>query len=202
MTKMEHFYKDVAGWAAFAELYVKIVADAPADRPSTFVEIGSWLGKSAALMGVEIINSGKPITLHCVDPWYEDGNDEPNPNFVRHYKNLTDHPFNIFKKNVQPVSSVIVTHHMKSADAAPLFDASSVDYIMIDGDHSFAGCDTDIEAWLPKMKPGSVMSGDDYLRPGVIRATEKHFGVGGVRCVIKKQTPDPLKSVAYWWKQL
>ena len=68
MAEMKHFYENIEGWAAFRGLYRVAVADAPSDRQSLFVEVGSWLGRSAAYMAVEIINSGKPIDFSCVDP--------------------------------------------------------------------------------------------------------------------------------------
>ena len=33
------------------------------------MEVGSFLGKSAVFMAVEIINSGKRIKFDCIDHW-------------------------------------------------------------------------------------------------------------------------------------
>ena len=49
---------------------------------SKFVEVGSWKGKSAAYMAVEIINSKKKITLDCIDTW-EGSNEHKNNYFVK-----------------------------------------------------------------------------------------------------------------------
>ena len=68
---MDHFYEDICGFSQndlFA-LYKKIVEKFPSG--SHFVEVGSFLGKSASFMAVEIINSGKLIKLDCVDHWRE-----------------------------------------------------------------------------------------------------------------------------------
>ena len=64
---MEHFYHDVYGFCDYVGLYKKVVEIFPSD--SHFVEIGSFLGKSAVFMAVEIINSGKRIKFDCVDHW-------------------------------------------------------------------------------------------------------------------------------------
>lgn len=42
-----------------------------------------------------------------------------------------------------------------------------VDMVFIDGDHSYEGCTRDIEAWLPKIKPGGIISVHDYLKADV-----------------------------------
>lgn len=64
---MEHFYESIRGYFDFQDVYSNAVNDAPHD--AKFVEVGSWRGRSAAYLAVEIINSGKNISLTCVDTW-------------------------------------------------------------------------------------------------------------------------------------
>lgn len=191
---MEHYYKSVPGWAAFADLYVRMVREAPSDRTSRFVEVGSWLGRSAALMGVEILNSGKPIELHCVDPW-EDGG--PDLRDTPYFKSLDRSPYELFVENTLPVASVIHPHRTTSVLAADLFADRSVDFIMIDGDHNYEPVKADIESWLPKMREGSIMSGDDALWPGVQRAVAEAFGTRADIKIIKHHK-NYLNSASYW----
>lgn len=163
-----------------------------------YVEVGSWLGKSAALMGVEIINSGKQVTLTCIDPWIDGG---PDLRDSKHFRKHKEPIYEIFKRNVAPVASVIKVMKMTSVEAAAHFADASVDFIMLDGDHSYEAVRADIAAWLPKMKPGSVMSGDDYLWPGVKRAAHEAFG-DRVMPLIRKETENYRMSVACWSVQL
>lgn len=201
MTKLEHYYKTVPGWCAFAELYVDMVAMAPADRPSLFVEVGSWQGKSAALMGVEILNSGKPIILHCIDPWQDGGPDLVGTPYES--KRLAVPLYEAFVANTQPVASVLVPHRdmSLSKDLLAAIANQSVDFLMLDGDHSYETVKAEIAAYLPKMKQGGIISGDDYLWPGVKQAVDEAFGDLATK-VIKKDTPNYRNSVAYWWVQL
>lgn len=192
---MEHFYKDLPGWAAFEQLYREIVKLAPQDRPSTFVEVGSWLGRSAALMGVEILNSTKPIMLHCVDPWVDGG---PDLRDTKYFKDLTKGPYETFLENIDPVKLVVNPMRMPSVEAAKCFVDGSLDFVMIDGDHSYEACKADIEAWKPKVRPGGILAGDDYLWPGVTQAADEAFGDKLVKH-IHKVHPDYRKSVAYWY---
>ena len=68
---MEHFYQNLSGenWFTYPNLYKEMVEKCSADSTSHFVEVGSWKGRSASFMGVEIINSNKIIKFDCVDTW-------------------------------------------------------------------------------------------------------------------------------------
>lgn len=64
---MNHFYETIPGFFDFENIYKQMVEGYPSG--SHFVEIGCWRGRSAAYMGVEIVNSGKNIQFACVDSW-------------------------------------------------------------------------------------------------------------------------------------
>lgn len=57
---------------------------------------------------------------------------------------------------------------------------NSLDLIHLDGDHSYEGVLADLQAYYPKMKSGSIISGHDYLaRQYGVRAAVAHFLTGG-----------------------
>lgn len=68
-------------------------------------------------------------------------------------------------------------HRMDSADSAALVEDGSVDFVFIDGDHSYEGCLRDIDAWLPKVRKGGLICGHDYNNkwPGVLQAVAARF---------------------------
>ena len=47
---------------------------------------------------------------------------------------------------------------------------SSLDFVFLDADHSYAGTARDIRAWLPKVRAGGMLSGHDINWPSVQRA--------------------------------
>lgn len=197
--KMEHFYDKVPGWAAFAPLYRNVARTLRDDM--VLVEVGSWLGKSAALMGVEIENSGTNAKLYCVDPWVDGGPDLRDTN---HYRRVSGESLlSQFMRNVKPVSRHIVPIQKMSVDASRDFADNSVDFLMLDGDHSYEAVRDDIAAWLPKMRraPGTMISGDDYGWPGVTQAVQEAFG-DKAQVTWKKRDPNYLKSASYWWVML
>lgn len=170
---MEHFYNDShmgEDWFTFGSLYKAMVDKFPSG--SRFVEVGSWKGKSAAFMGVEIINSGKDIKLDCVDIWIDVN--EP------HVQITGDDLYAAFLKNTEPVKSVVNSIRSDSREAAKQFEDGSLDFVFLDGDHSYDGLKADIEAWLPKMKPNdSIFAGHDYAwTPHIQQLLNDMFGDG------------------------
>lgn len=127
---------------------------------SLFVEVGSYFGCSFSYLVVEVINSGKKIDCVAVDacPW-----PTVEPNFTAHMKPLEGHFRTMFGGD--------------SFDRAKEFADKSIDFCFIDANHTYEFVSRDIEAYLPKMKPGGVIAGHDYnfQHPGVIKAVNEAF---------------------------
>ena len=62
---MDHYYQTIDGWCDYEDIYRTAIDTA--SNGAVFVEIGAYKGKSGAFAGVEILNSGKNITLILVD---------------------------------------------------------------------------------------------------------------------------------------
>jgi predicted O-methyltransferase YrrM len=190
---MQHFYKTIPGWAAFAQLYIDVVRIA---KPGAhFVEIGSWAGRSAALMAVEIYNSGKDIRFDCIDPWYDGGVDLRD---TEHQKLLGDVPLlEQFKKNLGPVLHLVNPIQATSLEAVVHYDDKAISFLMIDGDHSYEAVRDDIAAYMPKMRNNAIISGDDYNWPGVKQAVDEAFGSRAK--VFGRNHPSNYKLGAQHW---
>lgn len=165
---MKHFYDTIDGWFNFSKPYRDAVRSAK--DGAIFVELGCWKGKSAAFLGVEIVNSKKAITMHCVDHW--GGSNEPahktDPDLERVY--------DIFNANLGLIKGLdLHVHRMASAPAAHKFADASIDFVWVDAGHEYEDVMADIEAWWPKLKGGGVMGGDDYPMDGVKKAVDAIF---------------------------
>lgn len=155
---MIHVYEDIPGYFWFQRAYERILAELPQNKPSTFVELGSFKGKSMAWMIVEVLNSGKLVTLHSVDLFPDDQLEE-------------------FSRNLGPLLRPWVTiWPMESIKAAGCFPDESVDAVWVDADHGYEACLQDIRAWWPKLKHSGWMGGDDLATIGVERAVMESFG--------------------------
>lgn len=182
---MEHFYETIHGWTDgdLFQLYSKAVKEATDN--SHFVEIGSWKGKSASYMCVEIINSGKKIKFDCVDPWT--GTSDAEHGFDEDYKNKT--LFETFTKNMESVKEYYNPIRMTSVEASKLYEDNSLDFVFIDGNHDYENVRNDVLAWLPKIKPGKILTGHDWsvgeVKPGVLSVLdEKEIELIGRICWI------------------
>jgi hypothetical protein len=165
---LKHFHENIQGWFCYDNLYASIIDLAPQDG-AHFVEVGAWKGKSTAYMAVEIINSGKNIKFDTIDLWsglgsaaYIDDKD------VQEYT-----LYETFLKNIEPVKHVVNPIRMHSAEAASLYPTQSLDFVMIDAGHDYEDVKADLFAWLPKIKPGGLIAGDDFPDPGVQRAVRE-----------------------------
>lgn len=162
---MEHFYhKDNFGeqWFDYQDLYRMFVAKAPSS--AHFVEVGSWKGRSSAFLAVEIINSKKNIRLDCVDTWsgsldpkeVSDTSEYQNDHFLK-----TDKLYDLFLSNTELVSTVINPIRKSSVEAAKDYRDESLDVVFIDACHTYQCVHDDINAWMPKVKPGGFIAGHD-----------------------------------------
>lgn len=188
---MEHFYQEIPGWFAAESIYRAAVNHfGPGSR---FVEIGSWKGKSAAFMAVEIGNSGKDIKFFIVDNWK--GSDEEahlgDPDVIN--GTLEAACMRNLERSPIPINSISAD----SRRAVTWFEDGSLDFIFIDASHDEESVTADIEAWMPKLKPSGVIAGDDLQISGVYFAVAKAFGtrfwpVG--RCWVVCQDAASLKA--------
>lgn len=63
-------------------------------------------------------------------------------------------------------SSRRIVLHQDSDKACLMVEDKSLDFVFIDGDHSYQGVKTDIKNWLPKIKSYGILSGHDYGNSG------------------------------------
>lgn len=131
---------------------------------AVFVEIGSYYGRSAAYMGEEIKRRLLPVKFYCVDPW---AGTMKCPNDI----------FPEFQRNISRagVWDYVTPIRQRSVDAALNFEDGTVDFVFVDGDHSFDAVVEDILTWRPKLKATGRMAGHDIDREDVLRAVEQEF---------------------------
>jgi len=167
---MEHFYKELPGenWFDYEELYSDAVSKFPAG--AHFVEVGTWKGRSACYMAVEIINSNKDIQFDCVDTWQPLATEKDIPEDL--YKEL----YGTFLNNIAPVKERINPVRGLSWEAAHLYADESLDFVFIDAAHDYESAKKDIAAWYPKVKKTGVIAGHDYhYSAGVKKAVHEFF---------------------------
>lgn len=168
---MEHYWPTVPGGLWFLNAYAKLLDELPTDRPTVWVEVGVFHGQSLAFLGVEVINRNLPVTIHAVDTfegWPGVAQGEPLfQSFLEHTKAMRD----VLRER-------FVIHRRSSVDAAEWFSRASCDVVWLDADHQEAAVAADIAAWLPKVRTGGYIGGDDWAFGGVRHAVSKAFPTG------------------------
>lgn len=160
-------------------------------KGGTCVEIGSWRGDNAA----RVLASRRPERLYLVDPWeYREEERYRDAWFGAATRSgqqdmdaIYESVLARFRPNIE--SGQVVVKRMRSIDAASSFADGSLDWVYIDGDHSYEGVRDDLEAYYRTVKHGGFLAGDDYEGPGwwgdgVKRAVDEFAGrCGGVTVI-------------------
>jgi SAM-dependent methyltransferase len=168
---MEHFYQNIGeDWFSFPNLYKNMVAKS--NDNSHFVEVGSWKGRSATFMAVEIANSNKTIKFDCVDTW------EGSVEHMEFDEVVNKKLYDVFLTKIEPVKDIINPIKMSSIEASKLYQDESLDFVFIDASHEYEDVKNDILAWLPKVKKGGILAGHDFTDafPGVVDAVNELLG--------------------------
>ena len=166
---------EIDGWFTWRSAQEEAVRFFPED--SRFVEVGTYLGRSLCSLCEIVSHSGKNITIIGIDTCRGSGPEgwrgkDYHQNAVAEgkgtfagalHKNLLDCGFGD--------NAVLIVSN--SLTASGLFGDASLDWVHLDARHDYASVKADIEAWLPKIKAGGWLSGDDYNEekwPEVVKA--------------------------------
>lgn len=102
-----------------------------------------------------------PGTLHMIDCWehltegYKDGCNSPATVQEWRYKLVCD--------TAKKYGPRAVIHRAFSHVAVKRFADESLDFIYVDANHAYEAIKADLASWWPKVKPGGIFAGHDYL---------------------------------------
>jgi predicted O-methyltransferase YrrM len=143
--------------------------------PKIVVEVGVYAGALSAMLA----SLPSLERLFVIDSWKGD-----------YCKMGQPHMDNIAKMVMDwgKTEPKVTVRRLDSKVGAQGFEDESIDFWHTDGDHSLAGITGDISAWLPKVKKGAILSGDNYEIPEVAK---------GVRTLLPKHKL--LANGRLWW---
>ncbi len=144
--------------------------------------IGAEIGVFSGSFSYNVLLKKNPKKLYLIDPWtfphqprFQDETD-PNgqPQMNRMYQNVCDlfHPF----ENVEIIRE-------RSELAHELFEDNYFDYVYIDGEHSYNAVLSDLTNYLPKIKVGGLLIGDDYGWEGIEPAVKDFLEAHSDTCI-------------------
>ncbi len=190
MEKYEHIEHTIEGWFNFKNLYTEIAEWIP--DGGTWVEVGVYAGKSFSFGLIECLNRGKKIDMVAVDMFPDEWI------YGMREDGLT--VWDKFNIGMAPLDGHFRIIRGLSHEAAHSFKDGTVDFVFIDAAHDYKSVSQDIEAWLPKVKPGGIMAGhdyDEYYKYGVVAAVDDAFGDR-----VQRVQSDDEKHLFCWKVQL
>ena len=152
------------------------------------VEIGTQYGRFAKVL----CESNPGLHLYCVDPWMA----------YQGYTIKQERQEKIYEKAMRTLKPLNVSVVKKaSMDAVSDFPDASLDFVYIDGNHTFDYVMLDILFWQHKVKKGGVMALHDY-RPGwwagVVQAVDAYTHCHDIRPWFVTREEEPT---AFWVKK-
>lgn len=153
-------YDDIPGWFDWSPLYDRMVNKFPS---GTFVEVGTYLGRSLCYLGQRVKESGKPIRVvgvdWCVGSGIENGKDNHGHEVVNGNGSFASQLHrNVCDCGVEDIVTLMIGD---SRNVAKLFPNGSLDFVFLDAKHDYQHFKADLLSWLPKVRPGGVIAGDD-----------------------------------------
>lgn len=154
---------DHPGWSpVIRDRSAEIISRIPQDREVVGAEVGVRIGENAAA----IMFGRERCRLLLVDMWAE----HPDGGTYKESRDANSRYTNDdWRVMLGEVLQRLDLYHGRfrllqgdSRKMARCVDDRSLDFVFVDADHSKEGCLADIDAWLPKVKPGGWIGGHDY----------------------------------------
>jgi predicted O-methyltransferase YrrM len=164
------------GWNGDRQIFPALIQQL---KPSLIIEVGSWMGLSAANMAASCKALGLNDTaVVCVDTWLGSKEHWRDPNLVGHLELQNGYPtfYRRFMTNMVQagVSDVIVPVPMPSQIGASYLKDFKLqaELIYIDGSHEEKDVYDDLTAYWDLLHPGGVVFGDDFPWESVANAVK------------------------------
>lgn len=135
-------------------------------------QLGQWLNDNGLVgVGVEvgvlsggnarqIMSTWQGQLLHLVDPW-----EKVDPKIYRETQGWpVDECYKECQKLAAEYPGRIMLHKAYSPDITVDFWDDTLDWVYLDGNHSYEAVSSDIRAWWPKVKSGGLLCGHDFYR--------------------------------------
>jgi len=166
-----------ARWALLASL----------PKGAVGVEVGVWKGKFSK----GLLRATSPKVLHLIDPWLVSEESDRKDRALYGSAKITQEQMDDIFAGVmrrfrrQIDSGKVVVHRETSSTAMTAMAPGSVDYVYIDGDHSYEAVVEDLRQAFRITRAGGMICCDDYLikgwwTDGVVRAVNEFLAANPV----------------------
>ena len=164
---------EIPGSFTYSDLYDDVISKVK--NNSTFVEIGSWLGKSTNYLVNKVKESNKNIEIYSVDSFKGSVSDITEQSIVEAFNGDVYYEF-MENGIISDNSDYLNIIKDNSLSASKQFQNNTIDFLMIDSDKSYDSVYDNLSHWYHKVKPNGIISGYGYtLNDNVKRAVNNFF---------------------------
>jgi hypothetical protein len=163
------------GWNGDLPIFNDLISQM---RPTTVVEVGSWLGQSSCTMARSMKTHNLDSVLICVDTWLGSLEHWKSPADRAHLDTKNGRPtiYESFMTNVdrEELSGYVVPLPLPSTIACQLLADMPVDMVYLDGSHDYRDVLRDLQDYWPMVRDnGGILFGDDLAWESVSRAVSE-----------------------------
>jgi hypothetical protein len=164
------------GWNGDRPIFPALVQDI---KPKLVIEVGSWMGLSAANLAQSCQHLGLDTAVICIDTWLGSKEHWRDPDLLKHLELKNGYPdfYKRFLTNMvnSEVGDRVVPLPMPSQIGASYlkdFPEVRAELIYIDGSHDEKDVYDDLSAYWDILAPGGVVFGDDWPWDSVANAVK------------------------------
>jgi predicted O-methyltransferase YrrM len=155
--------------------------------------VGIEIGCQEAISSDYFLNELPNLKLYSIDP-YKEYTDWHGGIYAQHYQ---DSLFNHVGQKLSKFKDRFLLLRMTSDTAIRAFLDDSVDFIFIDGLHTYDQVLKDCKNYYPKLKSGGLISGHDYNAIEAVRKAVDEFAQIEQKNV--NFTPSEYQSDVWYW---
>lgn len=162
----------IDGWMTRRELEWLFDTARTVPPGATWVELGTWKGRSFFTVAMGLPLRSRLVAVDSFARATAALPSVPTTDWVWDHFVAVLHGVQKLREDL-----ALLVQRSDTASAGHLFADRSVDVIFFDADHSRDGLAQDIDAWLPKLKPGGLLCGHDYNPgfPSVVALIDQRF---------------------------
>lgn len=167
------------------------------------IGVGAEVGVKQARYSDLLLSRWRGSRLLSIDPWlaadpdeYVDGSNVSQPEFESYYAQA--------RERLARHGQRSTIWRLTSLAAAARVPDRSLDFVYIDARHDYASVMEDLAAWFPKVRPGGIFAGHDYVDGvyrgtvfGVKRAVDEFFAARAIP-VAATQGPTAVEMYPSW----
>ena len=120
-------------------------------------QAGVEIGVERGLYSEVLCRANPKLHLFCVDPWERYGSYRDHVS-----QEKLDSFYADAEKRLSPYAATLVRRF--SMEEVKFHPHNSLDFVYIDGNHSFEYVVADVIEWEKRVRPGGILAGHDYIR--------------------------------------